>query len=266
MSLIMNGAAHGGGGGRSRGFTLTELLVVAGILVVLLSAATVGGRSILLRAYSARTVADLRNLGQYVALRVGEHEGCMPRSRHSGANFAYPERIKEIWGYEYFAFVGARGSYLDAADRTAFVNAWLRSPLDDRTDAQEGYGFNVYFELRGAADPDGPAETADGASWRKSSTAPAPASTVLFAETGVPPAAPGVTPQPRDHFMAHFWSQFSSDTSHEVRNEPASVLPVFCFLDGHTEAVSFDSTFRLEPGASSPLVDRWNPAAACSSR
>ncbi|MFM1824266.1 MAG: hypothetical protein RI967_2532 [Planctomycetota bacterium] len=247
------------------GMTLVEVLVTVAILAIVASIALVALRSLRISAAVASTSADLRGLGQYVSTRVVDHGGLMPRSRHSGANFAYPERLREIWGFEYFGFVGARGSYLVQQDRVAFINEWLRSPLDPRSDAQEGYGFNVYFELRGAGDEDGAAETVDGASWRRYSAAPAPASTVLFGEIGVPPADGGTVPQPRDHFMAHFWSQFAADTTYEVRREPPEAPPVFCHLDGHVESRSFESTFRRVPGGPpESQLDRWNPATAGS--
>jgi hypothetical protein len=61
--------------------------------------------------------------------------------------------------------------------------------------------------------------------------------------------------------MAHFWSQLGSDTADEVRSEPASVLPLFCMLDGHVEPRLFTATFRRSPDGTVE-IDHWNPATA----
>lgn len=245
-----------------RGFTLVELLVVLAIIALVTSVAVVSTGAVRRTAHSVQTMSDLRALGMFAIERAVANGGTMPRSRHSALNFAHPERAQELWGLQYFQYVGAPGNYASTADRAAFINRWLRSPFDDRTDAQEGYALSVYFELRGAGDEDGPAETADGRSWRRMSSASAPASTVVFGETWVPDQTQQGTPQPRDHFMAHFWAQLDSDTSHEVRNRPATAPPVFAFLDGHSEATEFESTFRRSPEGGPPTVDRWNPATA----
>lgn len=247
--------------GRRRGATLVEVGIVIAIVAMVSGLLLAAAHRVLIVSRTAATAAELRDLGAYVALRAMERRGELPRSRHSGMNFAHPDRRFEIWGLEYFHHVGAPGDYAVEQDRRAFVNEWLRSPFDPRTDASEGYGINVYFELRGDGDPDGPAETADGALWRRLGVIPAPASTVLFAETGVPAASEGGSPQPRDHFMAHFWSQLGSDTTDEVRSEPASVHPLFCMLDGHVEMRVFKATFRRGPDGTVE-IDHWNPATA----
>lgn len=247
-------------GGR-RGATLVEVGIVIAIVALVTGLLLAAAQRVRLVSGTAATAADLRDLGAYVALRATERRGELPRSRHSGMNFAHPDRRFEIWGFEYFEHVGAPGDYAVEADRRAFVNDRLRSPFDPRTDASEGYGINVYFELRGDGDPDGPSETADGRGWRRLGAIPAPASTVLFAETGHPAPSEGASPQPRDHFMAHFWSQLGSDTTDEVRSEPASVPPLFCMLDGHVEPRLFTATFRRGPDGTVE-IDRWNPATA----
>jgi len=250
-----------GGRGHRSGLTLVELLVTIAIVAVLVGLMLVAVGRVRTSAAVVQTAEDLRSLGRYVASRATDHRGELPRSRHSGFDFAHPERMYEQWTYEYFDFTGADGVYENVEDRKRFVNERLRSPLDDRTDLCEGYGFNVYFELRGDDDPSGPVETADGRSWRRLSLAPAPVRTVLFGETGSPPATMGTTPQPRDHFMAHFWAQYGADTTHEVRSGPTSAPPVFCFLDGHTESRPFEDTFQRIDG-DRVVRDLWNPATA----
>ncbi len=247
--------------GWRRGATLVEICIVIAIVAMVASLLVVAAHRVQIVSRSAATAADLRDLGAYVFARATAWRGVLPRSRHSGMNFTYPDRRFEIWGHEYFQYVGAPGDYAVAADRVAFIDDRLRSPFDPRTDASEGYGINVYFELRGDDDPDGPPETTDGRQWRRLGSIPAPSNTVLFAETGVPPVSGGATPQPRDHFMAHFWAQLGSDTTHEVRSEPASVSPWFCMLDGHVEQRVFTATFRHGPDGMVE-TDRWNPATA----
>ncbi len=110
-------------------------------------------------------------------------------------------------------------------------------PSDQRATVL-GYGLNVYFEL-------GPADDYAGSPqiWRRTTSVPKPAVTILFAET-----VSGA-----DHIMAHFWSTLA-DAANDVDAHRHGRGAKYTLVDGHVESLRLRDTY--DPAAK---FDRWHP-------
>ncbi|MCB9839229.1 MAG: type II secretion system protein [Phycisphaeraceae bacterium] len=221
-------------------FTLVELLVaisvialLIGIMIPTLAGARDSGRTVV-------CLSRMRTLGQ-LTLEFAEANGDeMPRSRHS-AGFS-----RDSWGYVFFEML--TGERFERRDQRwlATLNTEFRCPADPRRNEPDGYidsfsyGYNVYYELRPdeLGDPDGP-------DWRKSLSAPHPASSVLFGELEDQSVA--------DHAMAHFWSRYNAPPEIEAHRHGDRTNIVF--LDTHAETLRFGDTY--DPAH---RIDRWAPS------
>jgi prepilin-type N-terminal cleavage/methylation domain-containing protein/prepilin-type processing-associated H-X9-DG protein len=211
-------------------FTLIELLVViaiiavlAGLLLPALSRAKQAARSIL-------CLSDMRQIGLAVRNYADENQDEFPRSQHTAFSHG-----QSAWGRA-------------IADQLAQeVNSWTNlhrsiyhCPSDRRT-TPWSYGQNVYFELT----PDNDDYIGSPQTWRRWSSIPHPAGTILQAETT------GSV----DHVMPHFWQslQDASDVDARRHRDRSN----YNFVDGHSEALKLRTTY--DP---TNRVDRWNPSLA----
>ena len=208
------------------GFTLIELLVVIAIIAVLASLLLPALARAKASARSAQCLSQARQLGLAVGLYADENTDEFPRSQHSA--FAHGQLV---WAR---AVAPQLGSSILAW--TNLLPGLYHCPCDRRT-AKLGYGLNVYFELGPNDDYPGSPRT-----WRRSTSIPRPADTVLFAETA----------SDADHIMAHFWST-TADAS-DVDNRRHGQRANYSFVDGHAQSLRLEDTY--DPAAQ---LNRWNP-------
>lgn len=216
-------------------FTLIELLVVIAIIALLIGMllpSLAGARD---QARIAICLSQTRQLGLWTMMYAGDHSDLMPRSSHSALAHRSPP-----WAYIFHDYATGLGYPESSRDVQwlASIESHFQCPLD-RREAELSYGYNVYYELA-------PDETG-GRTWRRLSSAPRPADSVLFGE---------VSDETRgDHLMAHFWTAYGAPPeATRIRHRPGGG---FAFLDGHSASGPFEATFD-------PInhIDNWNPATA----
>lgn len=267
------------------GFTLVELLVVISIVAVLvglLLPALAGARA---SAMHAVCLSRFRSLGQAVHLYADDSADELPSSDHA-AGFGSPDPVGarlSSWSLALLPYLGASGferaDLLDQARLAGRADDWrvsveslYRCPRDPRADDPPAtlagqydgsMGFNVYFVLTpGELDPlGGAAGDPSGRAWRRRDLAPRPSGTVAFGE--ISEGAAGNTMV--DHFMAHFWTQYSAPTDRVAKTRhgrsgggsAASGRASYLMLDGRAVELEIVETF--DPGAG---IDDWNPGTA----
>lgn len=215
--------------GARAAFTLIELLVViaiiailAGLLLPVLSQAKESARSI-------RCVSNMRQIGLATLLYVDENNDQFPRSQHSA--FAHGQLT---WGRAIASHLGS-----SPFTWTNLFHGVYRCPSDKRS-TPWSYGMNVYFELGPSDDYNGKPQT-----WRRITSVRSPSATIQFAEN----ATGG------DHIMPHFWMNESDAVDVDSRRHKNRAN--YTFVDGHVEALKFESTYQP-----SQNVDHWNPSRA----
>lgn len=212
------------------GFTLLELLVVTAIIAVLASMLLPAVTRVKESARTTQCLSQLRQIGFAVRLYAEENQDEFPRSQHSA--FAYGQLT---WGRAVATQLSE-----SAATWTNLLRGVYHCPSDRRT-LPWSYGQNVYFELS----PDNDDYTGSPRTWRRVTTIPHPAETILQAET------PGGV----DHIMPHFWVTPQDATDLDARRHKGRSN--YNFVDGHSEVREFRSTY--DP---SQRVDLWNPYLA----
>jgi len=263
------------------GFTLVELLVVISIISVLISLLLPALAAARASASNVVCLSRFRSLGQAVQLYADDSADELPSSDHA-AGFGSPDPVGarlSSWSLALLPYLGARGferaDLLDQArlagradDWRASVESLYRCPRDPRADDPPGtlagqydgsMGFNVYFVLTpGEIDPlGGPS----GRSWRRRDLAPRPSGTVAFGE--ISEGASGDTMV--DHFMAHFWTQYSAPTDRVAKSRhglsgggsAGRGRASYLMLDGRAVELEFVETFDPDAG-----IDDWNPGTA----
>ncbi len=212
------------------GFTLIELLVVIAIIAVLAALLLPALSRAKESARSAQCLSQLRQIGLAVRLYANDQEDEFPRSQHSAFSFG-----QATWGRAI-----ADGLAQPSTTWTNLLRGVYHCPCDRRT-APWSYGQNVYFELN----PDNDDYAGAPQVWRRVGSVPRPSATILHAET------PGNV----DHIMPHFWMSARDATDVDPRRH--KTRSNYNFVDGHSEAREFGSTF--DPARQ---IDLWNPALA----
>ena len=222
-----------------RAFTLIELLTVVAILGILIAIAVpvLGGARA--RARALTCLANLRTLGQGVALFSQDNKGRYPRSLHSAGAHGEPG-----WAVSIAPYIGAASS-TNTADWTTVFNRHYRCPEDPNTSATlYSYGLNVYFELT----PGGDDYAGSPATWHRITQVPNPTRTLLLGATRPVPFG--------DHLMAHFWGGLPA-AKNALAHDRHSGRANYVFCDGHVAALRVEETFDPANGR-----DFWNPSKA----
>ncbi|HNT15251.1 MAG TPA: prepilin-type N-terminal cleavage/methylation domain-containing protein [Verrucomicrobiota bacterium] len=211
------------------GFTLIELLVVIAIIAILAALLLPALSRARATARATQCLNQTRQLGLAARLYADENRDYFPRSQHSA--FAYGELP---WARSLAPQLGA-----GAATWTNLLTGLYRCPSDPRA-TPLSYGMNVYFELGAEDDYFGKPAT-----WRRTSTVPKPAVTILFAEvTGG-----------ADHVMPNYWVVFSDAVAAVAQRH--SLKANYSFVDGHAERRKLETTFYP-----SQQLDLWHPLSA----
>ena len=212
------------------GFTLIELLVVIGIMAVLAGLLLPALSRAKASARTTQCLSQMRQIGLAVRLYADDHDDEFPRSQHSA--FSHGQLT---WGRAI-----ARELAQDATTWTNLIQGVYHCPSDRRT-APWSYGQNVYYELN----PDNDDYAGSPQTWRRVTSIPNPAATILHAET------PGSV----DHVMPHFWLTAADAT--DVDQHRHQRRSNYNFVDGHSEAREFTTTY--DP---TRQTDQWNPLLA----
>ncbi len=213
---------------RAGAFTLVELLVVLAIVGLLAALLLPGLGQSRAAARTAACTGQLRQLGLAVQLYADDHREEFPRSQHSA--FVHGQRT---WGAALAPYLGGSEAAWTNLLRTIYRCA------ADRKAGPWSYGLNVYFELGPDDDYVGKPQT-----WRRVSTVPRPARTILFAENA----------SAADHIMPNFWSRPEDATDLAAHRHRGRAN--YLFVDGHTEAAALRQIYDPAHG-----VDRWHPEA-----
>ena len=200
---------------RSAGFTLTELLVVIGIIAVLAGLVFVVSRSVRERTDSARCLSNLRQWQVALVAFAGDHDGETPR-RGQGVrpvtNTARPEdwfnALPPYAGLPSYAALAQRGDRIKPGDGTIFA---CPSSKDTHAQCFLPYAMNMNISPTDRAHPHRLAEIVNPSRLVFLADAPGPYSSTL-------PAA----------------DAYSVKARHAGR---ANVV----FMDGH--AASFDAAY-----------------------
>jgi prepilin-type N-terminal cleavage/methylation domain-containing protein/prepilin-type processing-associated H-X9-DG protein len=213
----------------SVGFTLIELLVVIAIIAILAGLLLPALARAKEKARAAACQSQMRQISLAVRLYADDNEEQFPRSLHSAG--AHNQRA---WGR-------AIAPQFNVADAvwTNLLTGIYHCASDKRTGAWS-YGQNVYFELGPSDDYFGQPQT-----WRRLSSIPHPASTILQAENA----------GEADHIMPHFWVNLADaeDVAATRHNGRAN----YNFVDGHATSLRLTDTFNPKT-----KLDLWNPITA----
>jgi prepilin-type processing-associated H-X9-DG protein/prepilin-type N-terminal cleavage/methylation domain-containing protein len=210
-------------------FTLLELLVVIAIIAILAGLLLPALARAKEKARAAGCQSQMRQISLAVRLYADDHDDYFPRSLHSAG--AYNQRA---WGQAIAPQLGVA-----TAAYTNLLKGVYHCASDKRADAWS-YGQNVYFELGPSDDYFGQPQT-----WRRCSSIPRPASTILQAENA----------GEADHIMPHFWVNLAD--AEDVAAKRHSGRANYNFVDGHATSLRLTDTFNP-----STRLDLWNPLTA----
>ena len=219
-----------------RAFSLFELLVALGVLVILSALAFPVYLQIQANSNRAECRAKIRNLGLAITTYAAEHNGEFPRSLHSAGAHRQPG-----WTQSLFAYLAGDSDSFD----DVLYQKFFRCP-EHREKRREvfSYGLNVHFEL----DPNGDDYFGSPSTWRKISQIPWPSCTILVAEPRPVPFG--------DHIMSHLWRSQNAARNALARQRHKG-RPSFLFVDGHVENLPVEMTFNPARG-----INLWNPSVA----
>ena len=123
-------------------------------------------------------------------------------------------------------------------------NTLYRCPEDKTRDPKVySYALNVHLEL----DPDNDDYLGEPTTWNRASSVPAPARTILLAETS----------GSADHLMCHWWESAAIAATEVDGLVHGKKTSNYVFADGHVESLPFDQTY--DPGKN---LNLWNPSLA----
>ena len=183
---------------RRSAFTLLELLVCMAIIAVLAALAFGAVRQAMRAGQAAKTVADLRQIGQVMLVFTAENDGLLPQSDHQGPRFSWRSIVKRTLPPRIF-----------------------RSPLDD-VHLDSSYAINDFLtkEPFGAEDQD----------FSRLQKIPAPSQTLLLGVLNR-------SQQNSDHFHFASEGFAPAAFSGDVWVELIDRAGLYLFLDGHVERI-----------------------------
>lgn len=259
-----------------RAYTLVELLVVIAVIALLMGLLLPALGRAKRSATGLVCLSSMRSIGQAVHLYADDNADAFPLSDHVGG-FLDPDPIGtrlSTWSVALLPALGgpafAREDFAEPARLAARAQPWresieafYRCGLDPRSadppasgaGVYDGsYGMNVYLVLTPSEiDPSNAGSGRPGGrTWRRRDLVPRPSATVVFGEVDEGEHGDVMV----DHFMAHFWTQFSAPTDRVAKTRHGSGAS-YLMLDGHASARPFERTFDPSAG-----TDDWNPATA----
>lgn len=142
---------------RSRAFTLTEILVIVGIISLLAALSFPVFNHIRRRAHQATCVSNLKQLGVAVSLYTQDHDGLFPRGGDptdlntdawaSAANGIYEWQVDELPPLTFVLspYIKAPKVWRCPADLGFDIGDMSGQPLDARPSSFEKFGMSYYY-------------------------------------------------------------------------------------------------------------------------
>lgn len=140
-----------------RAFTLTEILVVLGILALLAALAFPVFNSVRRRSYQASCASNLKQLGLAVSLYTQDYDGLFPRGGdptdlntdawHTAADGIYEWQADQLPPLTYVLqpYIKNRKTWHCPADTGFDIGDMSGEPLDARPSSYERFGMSYYY-------------------------------------------------------------------------------------------------------------------------